>query len=115
MDEKTVVKTIRAILLPEKNGLPLRHIIKEFRELVGTMIPYQQFGYNSLDQFLEGSNEFYFLQTLDGPKVIAKENERSAHVSIYFSIWLSVGIEITHFEPKKFIYFIFSLIHFHLI
>lgn len=86
MDEKNVIKTIRAILLSTKNGLPLHTITEEFYELEGINIPFQQFGFKSLEQFLIESNEFYLKQTIDGPKIIAKQNERSAHVRIFFSL-----------------------------
>lgn len=72
MDEKYVIKTVRAILTPMKNGLLVRQINGDYRELEGTNVPYKQLGYNTLEHFLKATGEFIFVERDNEVRVFAK-------------------------------------------
>lgn len=48
----TTKKILRSILNTVKNGLSVNELQKQYRELEGRYIPYQQLGYNNIRSFL---------------------------------------------------------------
>lgn len=76
-----VVKTLRGLLNSSQNGLMEKQLMRDYREMEGHVIPYQQFGFRSLIQFLEASNEFDLTNTRDGVHIRAKLAKESLHVA----------------------------------
>eukprot|EP00095_Tigriopus_kingsejongensis_P000637 maker-scaffold275_size226830-snap-gene-1.31 protein:Tk00637 transcript:maker-scaffold275_size226830-snap-gene-1.31-mRNA-1 annotation:"tdrd7" len=50
---KEVKSLLRSLLISAKDGVELNYIIKEYKQMVGTEIPYRILGYASLEEFLE--------------------------------------------------------------
>lgn len=76
-----VVKTLRGLLNSAQNGLMEKQLMRDFREMEGYVIPYQQFGCRSLTEFLESSNEFDLTRTHEGLHVRAKLTKESVHLA----------------------------------
>lgn len=76
-----IVKTLRGLLNTTQNGLMERQLVKEYREMEGCLIPYQQFGYRTLGQFLEASQEFDLTNTHEGLHVRAKLAKETLHLT----------------------------------
>lgn len=79
MDEKSVIKTVCALLTSAKNGLLTAEILKDYKETEGTALPFSTFGYATFDEFLKASGKFILTETSKGIKVCAKESKASAH------------------------------------
>ncbi|XP_031634675.1 uncharacterized protein LOC116347979 isoform X2 [Contarinia nasturtii] len=76
-----VIKTLRSLLNSTQNGLLAKQLMREFREMEGYPVPFQQLGYTSFTHFLEKSNEFDLTNTVDGPHVRAKLTKESVHIA----------------------------------
>ena len=62
---------IRSLLLPEKNGLILKSLEKEYMDNVGGSIPYKLFGFENSLSFLESISDTVELRSLsDGVNVL---------------------------------------------
>ncbi|NWR76839.1 TDRD7 protein, partial [Centropus unirufus] len=48
-----ITKTLRAVLLPFKNGIPLSELQGEYKSLTGDWIPFRQLGHGTLEGYLE--------------------------------------------------------------
>lgn len=77
----TIVKLIRSILIPEKDGLTAGEILREYRELEGEQVPFRSLGFTTLEDFLRASNAFIISHSANGMIVRAKPNEASGHVT----------------------------------
>lgn len=76
-----IVKTLRSLLIPQKNGLLARHLMRDFRDLEGCVVPFHELGFKSFEQFLSSSNEFVLTQTPEGVHVYAKIKADSLHIA----------------------------------
>ncbi|GIY42466.1 uncharacterized protein CEXT_107211 [Caerostris extrusa] len=52
MFKKSVLINLRSVVQSSKNGVPLSRLQKDYKNFIGTFIPYQNLGYNSLEDFI---------------------------------------------------------------
>lgn len=52
-DPELIAKTLRAVLHPFKNGVPLSELQAEYRSLTGEWIPFRHLGHGTLEGYLE--------------------------------------------------------------
>ena len=76
-DEDTKIleakQLLRSLLLPEKNGLILTALEKEYMDNVGGTIPFKEFGFQSCLSFLESISDAVEVKPLsDGVNVLCK-------------------------------------------
>ncbi|GIY42850.1 uncharacterized protein CDAR_246761 [Caerostris darwini] len=50
--KKSVLINLRSVVQSSKNGVPLSRLQKDYKNFIGTFIPYQNLGYNSLEDFI---------------------------------------------------------------
>ncbi|XP_077560350.1 uncharacterized protein LOC144175148 isoform X1 [Haemaphysalis longicornis] len=74
---------LRSILTSEKNGIPLRKLDGEYRMLTGNRIPYRQFGFNTMEEYLESIPDTVRLaRGYDGEVLVhVVVTESTAHVA----------------------------------
>lgn len=75
-----VVKALRSLLIASRDGLSERQLRREYKEFEGTDIPYKNFGFNRLLDFLSSSNEFVLRTTNEGMHVQAKLSQNTIHM-----------------------------------
>lgn len=82
-DHDEVETILSSILATQKDGLPLQALDDEYQANVGTSIPYQELGYDSLAQFLESVPEVVSLQRAPDGEIVAHAayNAMTAHVT----------------------------------
>lgn len=79
MDE--AVKVIKSLLTTASNGgLLVNEINKEYREMVGNAIPFREFGFATLTDFLRSTDQFNGQKTPNGIMVVPKLAGKSAHI-----------------------------------
>lgn len=76
-----VIKTLRSLLNSTQNGLNANQLMREFREMEGYAVPFQQLGFSTFVQFLQNSNEFEIQNTPNGPHIRAKLTKESVHIA----------------------------------
>ena len=70
---KEAKQLIRSLLLTEKNGLILTALEKEFINLVGTKLPFKQFGFEDSISFLKSISDAVEVYPLsDGHNILCK-------------------------------------------
>ncbi|XP_065512909.1 tudor domain-containing protein 7 isoform X2 [Caloenas nicobarica] len=52
-EPELIAKTLRAVLHPFKNGIPLSELQSEYKSLTGEWIPFRQLGHGTLEGYLE--------------------------------------------------------------
>lgn len=52
------VTIIRSLINSKKSCSTIRGVISEYREMTGELIPFKNWGYSNVDDFLIGSDEF---------------------------------------------------------
>ncbi|XP_055317472.1 mucin-2-like [Sitodiplosis mosellana] len=77
MDES--VKLIRS-LLNLHGGLLIHEINNEYMKDVGKPVPFNSFGFNTLEEFLKSTGQFTATRSAAGLKVTAKLTHQSAHI-----------------------------------
>lgn len=78
--KEAVIKEIRCLIATCKNGLYMKRLWREYKETTGEYIPFREFGFDSMEQFLRSTNQF-ILRSCDGDFVLmAKPTEESAHI-----------------------------------
>lgn len=82
-DRDEVETIVSSILASQKNGLPLQALDDEYRANVGTCIPYQELGYDTLVEFLESGPQVVSLQRAPDGEIVARAayNALTAHVT----------------------------------
>lgn len=80
-NQSDVVKTLRSLLNSAQNGLSTNQLMRDYREMEGHPVPFREFGFNSLNDFLIKTNEFELMSTVNGPHVFAKLTKKSAHIA----------------------------------
>lgn len=82
-DRDEVETILSSILASEKDGLTLRRLDDEYRATVGTCIPFEEFGHDTLAEFLESMPEVVSLQRGFNKDIIAHAayNAVTAHVT----------------------------------
>ena len=80
--KKDVIGQIRAVLLPEKQGLPLEKLNREYRSMIGEPIPCVRMGYRTLDDFIDQNPQLFRIQFKPDSSiwVHAVETEETKHV-----------------------------------
>lgn len=82
--ERDEVETIlSSILASQKDGLTLQGLDEEYQGNVGTRIPYQELGYDTLAEFLESMPQVVSLQIAEDGEIVAHAayNALTAHVT----------------------------------
>lgn len=75
------LKVIKSLLTTSSDGgLLVKEINNEYKEMVGTSIPFQEFGFTTLTDFLRSTNEFSGTKTANGIRVSIKIAGKSAHI-----------------------------------
>lgn len=75
------LKVIKSLITASSDGgLLVKEINEEYKEMVGKPIPLQEFGFNTLADFLRSTNEFSGTKTPNGIKVTIKIPGKSAHI-----------------------------------
>lgn len=75
------IKVIKSLLTTSSNGgLLVNEITKEYKEMVGKPIPYQEHGFTTLAEFLRSTNQFNGTRTASGIMVTIKIPGKSAHI-----------------------------------
>ena len=70
---KDAKQLIRSLLLTEKNGLILTALEKEYMNLVGTVLPFKQFGFHDSLSFIKSISDTVEADQLsDGINVLCK-------------------------------------------
>ncbi|XP_018333463.1 tudor domain-containing protein 5-like isoform X2 [Agrilus planipennis] len=82
MDEEKekIRKTISSILLSTPLTLTIGQLIKDYRDAIGTNIPFQKFGYKSVEQFLRSISAFEIYGQGSGAQIKAKVTSKAAHI-----------------------------------
>lgn len=82
-DHDEVETILSSILATQKDGLPLQALDDEYQANVGTSIPYQELGYDTLAEFLESVPEVVSLQRAPDGEIVAHAayNAMTAHVT----------------------------------
>lgn len=70
-----IVKVIRTLLTSAKNGLLPEEIIDDYQQMEGKQIPFKALGYNNLEDLLRDTNQFSFIETKEGIKVMSKPSK----------------------------------------
>lgn len=52
-EPELIAKTLRAVLHPFKNGIPLSELQGEYKSLTGEWIPFRHLGHGTLEDYLE--------------------------------------------------------------
>lgn len=73
-EPELIAKTLRAVLHPFKNGIPLSELQSEYRSLTGEWIPFRQLGHGTLEGYLESI-----------PRVVRMEGNKMGEVRISYS------------------------------
>lgn len=73
-DPELIAKTVRAVLHPFKNGVPLSELQGEYKSLTGDWIPFRHLGYGTLQGYLESI-----------PGVVRMEGNKMGEVRISYS------------------------------
>lgn len=75
------LKVIKSLITTSSDGgLLVNEITKEYKEMVGKPVPFQEFGFKTLTDFLRSTNEFSGIKTANGIKVTVKIPGKSAHI-----------------------------------
>ncbi|XP_065292546.2 uncharacterized protein [Dermacentor albipictus] len=82
-DRDEVETILSSILASEKDGLTLRRLDDEYRATVGTCVPFEDFGHDTLAEFLESMPEVVSLQRGFNKDIVAHAayNAATAHVT----------------------------------
>ncbi|KAL1431286.1 hypothetical protein MTO96_014310 [Rhipicephalus appendiculatus] len=82
-DRDEVETILSSILASQKDGLPLQSLDDEYRANVGTSIPYQELGYDTLVELLESVPQVVSLQRAPDGEIVARAayNALTAHVT----------------------------------
>lgn len=76
-----IVSTIRALAMTRKEPTSERDMRAEYYEINGEHIPYQKFGFRSLEQFLKESNEFILGTGYGGVlTLLPRPSKETAHI-----------------------------------
>lgn len=75
-----VIKLIRSLLITSPDGLLIAEINKSYKEDMGEPVPFRQFGFENLSDFLRSSGQFVAKKTDTGLRVMAKVTDASAHI-----------------------------------
>lgn len=70
-----IIKVIRTILTSAKNGLLTQEINDDYEQMEGKQIPFNALGYNTLEDWLRDTNQFAFIDTKHGVKVMSKPSK----------------------------------------
>lgn len=75
------IKVIKSLITASSGGgLLIKDINKEYKEEVGKSVPFNEFGFATLAEFLRSTNEFSATKTEHGLKVTVKIPGKSAHI-----------------------------------
>lgn len=66
------IKIIRSLVILSTDGLLFDEINKLYKEEVGEPVPFKQYGFATLREFLRSSGEFVPVKSAVGTKVMAK-------------------------------------------
>ncbi|CAG9857481.1 unnamed protein product [Phyllotreta striolata] len=77
---EAVISCIRGVLVCSKHPMLLRQLENEYRQLLGDRIPYAQFGYKSLEEFLSSDPSLRLLNNNGDLYVQALLKAESAHI-----------------------------------
>lgn len=72
---KHVLLQIRALLTSAKNGLCVEEIQDDYKQIEGHEIPLNAIGYSSVELLLRDSNQFIFIETKQGTRVMSKPSK----------------------------------------
>lgn len=79
---RDVITEIRAILQSAPTeGLLTRQLLNDYKDIVGSKLPFRELGYDSVDDLIQKSGEFMQKRTHEGIKIIQKESADSAHIN----------------------------------
>lgn len=76
-DRKALVMVLRSLINSRKNA-SINDLVRDYMETEGRPIPFQQYGFQRLDQFLVASGEF---QVTANRMIFARTTEASEHIS----------------------------------
>lgn len=80
--KEKVVGLVRAILIPEKAGLPVEKVNREYREFNGENIPWRKMGYSTMEDFLEQNPHMCRVQRKqDGWYLFGVATQETAHIA----------------------------------
>ncbi|KAK7489405.1 hypothetical protein BaRGS_00019349 [Batillaria attramentaria] len=84
-DEKQLKSTkamIRSVLISEKDGVPASRFMGDYRGITGENIPYKNFGYKSLEDFIRSIPDVVYARTGRGGELtyFAVADEATAHI-----------------------------------
>lgn len=69
-----IVKVIRTLLTSSKNGLLINEIVDDYEKIEGKQIPFKA---NTLEEVLRDTNQFAFVDTKHGIKVMSKPSKEA--------------------------------------
>lgn len=70
-----IVKVICTLLTSAKNGLLTNEIVDDYEQMEGKQIPLKELGYSTLEQLLRETNQFVFVDTKHGIRVMSKPSK----------------------------------------
>uniref|UniRef100_A0A8D9AAY4 Tudor domain-containing protein 7 n=1 Tax=Cacopsylla melanoneura TaxID=428564 RepID=A0A8D9AAY4_9HEMI len=80
-DKKLIVSALRATIVSQKDGVELRRLNSDYRELEGEDIPYKALGFPSVEAYIRSlTNDFTIVPKQGALFVVAKKNDTLAHI-----------------------------------
>lgn len=74
------IKLIKSLLTTTIGGVLVSDLNRDYKEMVGKPIPFREFGFDTLADFLRSTNQFSGTKTANGIKVTIKIPGKSAHI-----------------------------------
>ncbi|XP_047115201.1 uncharacterized protein LOC124795287 [Schistocerca piceifrons] len=76
-----VKQMIIACIVSRKGGVPVTEIDNEYRQLVGTKIPYAKYGFPSLEGLIQSIAEIMMVHNTDGSLVLKARDTKTSHIA----------------------------------
>lgn len=82
MDKNDVIKNIRSTLISVKGPFDIKSLQRDYTEIVGKSIPFKNFGFNTLEEFLKSCPTLKVSKGSNGQILVdAVPTEKSSHIS----------------------------------
>lgn len=76
-----IINIIRALVISDKAESSITDVIRDYRNVEGGPIPYRRFGYDTLEEFLKSSGQFFVHSFRGETKISVVPTEKTAHIS----------------------------------
>lgn len=76
-----IINIIRALVISDKAESSITDVIRDYRNVEGGQIPFRKYGYDSLEEFLKSSGQFFVHSFRGETKISVVPTEKTAHIS----------------------------------